>query len=68
MTTGQPVRKLCRLLPAGYPERLAEAAARRDHQAVDELTDELARRYPKLVRQRSEVGRFTTLSQRAPTC
>jgi hypothetical protein len=62
----EPVPELARLLPAGYPERLADAAARGDHQAVDDLTDELALRYPKLVRPRSDVGRFTTLSPVAP--
>lgn len=64
--TGQPVRQLAGLLPAGYAQRLAEAAARGDLQAVDEVTDELARRYPRLVRPRSDVGRFTTLSPRRP--
>lgn len=63
-----PVRPLARLLPAGYPERLAEAAARRDHLAVDALTDELALRYPELVRPRGEVGRFTTVSQGRAKC
>ena len=61
-----PAPALARLLPAGYAERLAEAAARGDLQAVDDVTDELALRYPKLVRPRSDVGRFTTVSPVAP--
>lgn len=61
-----PAPALARLLPAGYAERLAAAAARGDLQAVDDVTDELALRYPKLVRPRSDVGRFATLSPRRP--
>lgn len=62
--TRDPAPVLARLLPAGYAERLAAAAARGDLQAVDEVTDELALRYPKLVRPRGDMGRFTTPSPR----
>lgn len=55
------VHQLARLLPAGYAERLAWAAADRSIQGIDAITDELARRYPSLVRHRAEYGRFAPL-------
>lgn len=49
-------RTLCTLLPPLFAQRLAEAAERGDRQVVDDITDELAKAYPKLVRPRSEVA------------
>lgn len=49
---------LARHLPFDFPERLAAAVRHHDMAAVDAITDELARRYPHLVRRRSDGSRF----------
>lgn len=55
--------QVVRLLPAGYAERLALAAADRDIPRIDALTDELVRRYPHLVSPRTELGRFAPITR-----
>jgi hypothetical protein len=54
---------LARHLPFDFPERLAVAALHRDMAAVDAITDELAKRYPHLVRRRGDGGRFESAAR-----
>jgi hypothetical protein len=49
-------------LPPGYAQRLALAAAARDHLEIDAITDELAKLHPGKVRPRGEVGGFVSVA------
>lgn len=51
---GQQLFRLSRFLPPPYPDRLAGAAADRNHELIDQITDELSARYPGLVRKRTD--------------
>lgn len=46
------------LLPPRVVDALRRAAAARDHDRIDEITDEIARTRPDLVRRRSDGSRF----------
>lgn len=50
--------RLSRHLPFDFPERLAVAALHGDMAEVDAITDQLAQRYPHLVRRRCDGSRF----------
>lgn len=51
-------RRISAFLPPSYVQRLMLAAAMRDDGEIDEITDELAKQHPELVRPRGDVGRF----------
>lgn len=62
-------RPLARFLPFDWPDRLARAAAAKDWQGIDRLTDQLAQRYPHLVRRRCDGSRFESAAlARQVTC
>lgn len=54
---------LSRLLPPPYPEMLARAADDKNWALIDGITDELAKRFPELVRRRADDGSFGSMAE-----
>jgi hypothetical protein len=61
MTRLDQLPRLAALYPRFIAERLAAAAHRKDHEAVDAITDELVTL--GFARRRDDVGRFETVAQ-----
>ena len=57
-----PTLPLSAFLPPGYAQRLAAAAAVRDHLEIDAITDELAKLHPGKVRPRGNLGGFASVA------